>query len=393
MSILYLLARAFSSPLETLYVFLIFIIAKDWEASPLQLTVLACCKPSVSLISAYANRFILGKPKAVKPFLLTCYFAGLLPCLFFPFVQSNWFFIFSYACFMASIRASYPAWIEVLRSNLTIQQLAKTTATGSSINYFILTLFPLLFTYFLDKDPAIWRTLFVGMGLLQFLFCLILLAAGVKGTIVAEHHSTNILKEGWLLLKSDTAFLKFQSLFFLGGAGLVAIQPILPIYFNETLHLSYTELALAFSFCRGIAFICSSPFWVASTHKLSIYGLNGVVNALSTLFIAFILTAGLGNEWLWIAYIFYGAMQAGFELCWNISGPLFSKEKESTLYSSINLFFVSIRGMIFPFLGQLIFSMAGSLAVFYFAGGLCLLSVFYALLLNRDPIKIFNNTH
>ncbi len=56
---------------------------------------------------------------------------------------------------------------------------------------------------------------------------------------------------------------------------------------------------------------------------------------------------------------------------------------ESTPYSCLNLFFVSFRGMIFPFLGQLIYSWSNAFVLFYLAGGLCLLSVVYALSLNQ----------
>ncbi|MBA3238965.1 MAG: MFS transporter [Parachlamydiaceae bacterium] len=389
MKILYLLNRLLSSPLEVIYVFLIFIITKDLGATPLQLSILACSKPAVSLVSAFANGFIFGKPKSIKPFLLLCNLIGLLPCLFFPYVENTWFFIASYACFMTTLRASYPAWIEVLKCKLEIKELSKTVATGSSINYSILILFPLVFTYFLDQDPSIWKNLFVCMAILQFLFFLILLVVPLKFNLQDKQEisgivSTNVIKEGWLILRTNSSFVKYQILFFLGGAGVVIVQPILPIYFNEALHLSYSQLALAFSFCRGISFVCSTPFWLAYTQKVSLYSLNALVNVFSSLFIMFILMAGLGIEWLLIGYVMYGAMQAGCELSWNLSGPLFSKNKESTPYSCLNLFFVSFRGMIFPFLGQLIYSWSNAFVLFSLAGGLCLLSVLYALSLNQE---------
>lgn len=386
MRILYLLSRSLSSPLEAIFTFLIFILTKELGASPLQLSVLACSKPVVSLASAYANRFLLGKPERTKEFLLLCNFIGLLPCLFFPFVGNTWFFIASYALFMVTLRASYPAWIEVLKCKLEIKKLATTTATGSSINYFILCLFPLIFTHFLDKDSSIWRSLFVGMALLQFsyFFILLLTPFNVPKKRIEIEYQKNIFKEGLVILWKNPDFAKYQALFFLGGAGLVAIQPILPIYFNETLNLSYTQLALAFSMCRGIVFICSTPLWVTYVRKASLFNLNAFINILSTLFIVFILTAKLGIEWLFAGYVMYGAMQAGCELSWNLSGPLFSKQNDSIPYSSLNLCFVSLRGMIFPFLGQLIYFWSNSFVLFSLAGIACLFSVFYAFTLNRQ---------
>jgi hypothetical protein len=39
-------------------------------------------------------------------------------------------------------------------------------------------------------------------------------------------------------------------------------------------------------------------------------------------------------------------MQAGSDLSWHISGPVFSKEKESTLFSGTYVLAVGISGMV-----------------------------------------------
>lgn len=390
MRTLYLLSRCFSSPLEAIFTFLIFIVTKELGATPLQLSVLACSKPTVSLASAYMNHFLLRNPEFIKSFLLSCNLIGLLPCLFFPSVENVWFFIASYAVFIFTLRASYPAWIEILKCTLEIKQLPVTVASGSSINYFVLTFFPFIFTYFLDKDSTIWKSLFVGTAILQLSFFIILLfipshfmRINKEQKNLDVENKRNFIKQSFFVLWNNPDFAKYQILFFVGGAGLVAIQPILPIYFHETLHLSYTQLALGFSVCRGISFMCASPLWVTYVRKVSLYHLNAFVNIFSTLFIVSILIAMSGIEWLFVGYIMYGIMQAGCELSWNLSGPLFSKQNESISYSSLNLSIVSLRGMIFPFLGQLIYFYTHSMFLFSIAGALCLFSVLYAFVLDH----------
>lgn len=85
-------------------------------------------------------------------------------------------------------------------------------------------------------------------------------------------------------------------------------------------------------------------------------------------------------------------MQAGCELSWNLSGPYFAKESESTFYSSINLAFVGLRGCLCPFIGQLIFIYSNSMTLFICAGLLCLMSGLYALWLNYEhKFKILYN--
>lgn len=386
---LYLIARTLSSPLEAIYTLLIFILAMELKATPFQLTVMACIKPTMSLFAYYANTFIIGRPSAYKPFLIGCAIISLLPCLFFPYFSSAWFYIAAYSLFMIAVRASYPAWIEILRKRLSLQALTRTVAQGSAINYGAILVLPVIFSYFMDQDKTLWKYLFVGMAFVQILnlFVLLLVPKLSLQTGIQQVGRYGI-KEGWKLLSEYPSFSRYLIMFFLGGAGIVALQPILPIYFKETLHLSYVELSVAFSFLRGLAFLLTSPLWVRYASQNSLFALNSWVNTLSTFFIFFLLIAPLGREWLLIAYLFYGAMQAGCELSWNISGPYFSKEQDSIPFSSLNLCFISLRGILFAFLGDFLFKLGGALPVFYFAAFLCLVSIFYALQLHYKEAKV-----
>jgi hypothetical protein len=55
-----------------------------------------------------------------------------------------------------------------------------------------------------------------------------------------------------------------------------------------------------------------------------------------------------------MAYLLYGAMQAGSELSWNLSGPILARNEDSWIYSSVNVASVGIRGCIAPLLGSLL---------------------------------------
>lgn len=394
--LLYWIYRGLGSPLEAMFTLLIFIISKELNATPLQLTILACLKPVVSLIAFQSNSWIIGKMNRSRTFLMLLTFFGAAPCLMFPFVTNAWFYIASYGLFMTSLRASSPAWIEILKCDLGLPRLGKTAATGSAINYFVIMFIPLLVTSWMDLNPQIWKFLFVGLSILQLLNLLIVccLTTKVKAVIPCEK-TPNYWLEGWKLLKTNSSFTQYQILFFLGGAGLVMVQPVLPIYFKDTLHLSYTQLGIAFSFCKGISFVLSSPLWAQYGNRISLYFLNCIVNTLSCLFITFILASSGETNWLFLAYLMYGSMQAGCELSWNLSGPTFAKEKESTLYSNVNLAFVGLRGCICPFLGQFIFMHTHTLGVFTFAGSLCFIAIAYALWLEYTqhnlPIPVSND--
>lgn len=388
---LFLLCRILSSPLEALYMLLIFIAVKDLHASLFQIAVLASLKPVVSLFAFYASSFLHGKPQSIRNYLRIFSVLGCLPCFLFHYIDNVWFYVIAYGIYMLGVRAVYPAWIELLKEELDLKALGKVISRGTSINYFITIFVPLVLAYWMDHHLQIWKSLFFALAVLQlFTFfatsCLPHTAQKALNASNASRKSRHVsllpFSESWSLLRSQPSFRKYLALFFLGGMGLVAIQSIIPLYFHEKLNLTYQELTIAISLCKGIAFVLTSPVWAPGAAKLSIYHLNGYINIFSCLFISFLLAASAYTPWLFLAYLMYGTMQAGCELSWNVCGPLFSQENESSLYSSINLLFIGIRGCVCPFLGQLLFHYGSFFPSFIFAGSLCLLGVFYAFFLD-----------
>lgn len=385
---LFLFNRILCSPLEAIYVLLIFIASKDLNASLLQLAILASLKAAVSFFAFYISSFIHGKPQLIRKYLITLNLISSIPCLLFPYVENVWFYVIAYGVYMLGLRAIYPAWIEILKRNLDLKTLGSVISKGTSITYLITIFLPLLLSYWMDKDPHIWKSLFFILALLQILNIFVIARLPLFSSQSTQKGPKDLsklfspLREGWKLLINRKDFVKYQLLFFFGGAGILLIQPVLPVFFSQGLRLSYQELTLAISFCKGISFILTSPFWARFANNNSIYILNGFINISCCLFIAFMLASEINISWLFLAYLMYGTMQAGCELSWNLSGPLFSKECESSPYSSVNLACIGIRGFICPFVGQLIFSYSNFTFSFALAGLVCLLGVFYAFYLD-----------
>ena len=64
-------------------------------------------------------------------------------------------------------------------------------------------------------------------------------------------------KNAWELLKARKDFSCYQWGVMLCGIGIMIIQPALPLFFVDVLKLSYTDLAIALSICKGF-WICSN---------------------------------------------------------------------------------------------------------------------------------------
>lgn len=383
----FLINRILCGPNEILFTLLIFILSKNLHATPFQITVMVALKPLTSLFSFYVSTFLYDKSYRIRPYLIANMFIGALPCIFFPFVENVWFYLASYALFMITKRAQEPAWMEFLKSHLELQQMSKAVSKGTSITYFISMFLPPILSFWLEGE--IWKTLFVFFGLLQFLSAASIfgIRCGIKSSQSMLKFDSAPLKKAWQLLRYDVAFSHYLFLFFLGGAGIVALQPILPHYFNFHLGLSYTQLTLAFSFCKGVSFLVSSPIWSKYINRITLYRVNVLMNFLTCLFIGGLLAAIYNMKWVYVAYLCYGAMQGGCDLSWSLSGVIFSKKNDSSPYSSLNLILVGIRGCICPYLGYLLYNAMGPLPVFIMAFCLCLVGIFYGLWLDTARCK------
>jgi hypothetical protein len=399
----YMQNQILSGPSHVLFTLLIFILSKNLHATPFELLVIAWMKPITSLVSFYMGSILHGRSHLIRPYLIFNIFLGALPCLFYPFIDNVSFYIGSYAIHMITQRAQTPAWCELLKSSTDLPKMSKIISRGTSIYYFISMFLPPIVSCWLENES--WKTLFVLVSLLQFVNIIPLIFMKYTPRLSefpAELQSVNKspqhlleevfapIKKGLRLLRQNPAFSHYLFLYFLGGAGIVLMQPILPVFFKDYLDISFKELTLAFSLCKGLSFLASSPIWAKYVTHVTLYRLNAYMNIFTSLFMAGLLASLFGVEWLYVGYLCYGTMQAGSELSWNMSGPIFSNKEDSTAFSSLNLLLVGVRGCICPLFGYLICTYAGVIAVFITTICLCLIGAIYGFWLDAK-FSLVNN--
>jgi hypothetical protein len=388
-------SQLLNSPLEAMYMMLAFIFSKELHATPLQLTLLISARPAIAILSFYGNLIIKGKPKRLKSFIAGTTFLGCLPSFFFPFVDNTWFFLFAFALFMMCARAIPPAWSEIFKINLLPEARGKIFSQGSSAHYLIIIFIPLFVSPLIDHHPHVWKWIFFVLAIIHSLTVFFTLFVRLKSYTNSIDMSpsynftsaTSIIldpwKNCWNLMKQMPDFRKFQFVFMLGGSGLILMQPVLPIFFEKTLHLSYTQLTLAVSLCKSLSFALTSHFlWSRWINQFSIHFFNSCVTFCACISTIFIALSIYQPPFIYLAYLIYGAMQGGSEMSWHLSGPIFSKEKDSTLFTSVNVLTVGLRGCIIPSLGTLLFLNSNAFIVFLSGGFLCLLASSYSLWLD-----------
>ncbi len=373
------------TPFWSLYGLLIFILYKDLHASHLQVAVFLALKPIVSLISIYWSAFIKERTDRLKSNIIAGAILAYFPFFFFPFVDTPWFFIASAALYLMLKRGVIPAWMEILKLNLQDDSREKVFAYGSAVSHLGGILLPIWIGDLLDVRPGIWRWLFPACGLFGLLSIFFQLRIPILHRSIPSNLPPFSLKatlidpwkHGWQLCVKRSDFRQFQIGFFLGGMGLMIMQPALPKFFFDSLHLSYAELAIALSACKGIGFAMTTRYWSALMQKVNIFRFSSWVTGLAAIFPLILLLAPFQLFFLYASYLLYGVMQAGSELSWHLSGPVFAKKEDSSIFSSVNIATVGLRGCIAPLLGSVLCSSVSAPFVLGLSFLFCLLATWH----------------
>ena len=105
--------------------------------------------------------------------------------------------------------------------------------------------------------------------------------------------------------------------------------------------------------------------------------------ALSTLAWIF---ASWNQVWFFAAFFLYGIAQAGSHLSWHLSGPLFAGAKRSSLFSTVNILTVGLRGIIIPWVSTLLCGSIGTVNVLWIGLAFCLAGSLYLALSKSEKL-------
>lgn len=371
----------FHEPLVSLYPLLPFILLKNLGASALQIVLLTMLKPVASLFSFYWSEKVSQKKHSLRSNLLGASLLARIPFLCALWFDNVWLLILASTLYMIYTRAAIPSWMEILKLNLPTSLLKRYFAIGSAIGYAEGVLIAVALGSLLDHHIHLWKALFAVALILGLIasFIQALLSKDRNQEPPSVEKGQNYwesFKRPWVdcfsLMKKHSEFRKFQWAFMIGGMGLMILQPVIPIFFAETLHLSYKDLMIAYTICKGLGFVSTSSLWTQALERLPRNIFTSLVLVGFALFPLCILLATNSLLWLYLAYVIYGVAQAGSHLIWHLSGPLFSNEQESSRFSGVNIVMVGMRGMLGPPLGGLLCVLFGPLAVLIFSILLCL---------------------
>ncbi len=391
-------SRLLGVPFWGMIYMLSVILYKNMQISPFQITLIITLKPLSALFAPYWSQWVYNRPDRMITNLVWGNILRYLPFLFIPWIHSAWIIIGAFALYMVFYRGVIPTWMELIKRNLPPLEREKLVGRGSTIDYVGTAIIPLALGVVLDANAQSWTWLFpltASIGLLSTIFLYNISLVGVgemqappfKAQLFSKERLWHPWRNAWALVKDRTGFSKFQIGFMLGGSGLMILQPTLPIFFVDVLNLSYTKMLIALTAFKGIGFALTMPIWVRLFRKWDVFRFSGTVTLLAAIFPFFLISSQLNMVFLYLAYGLYGCMQAGSDLSWNMSGPTFAKEEDSTYFSSTNILAVGIRGCIIPPIGALLYSLTNASIVMLAGASLCFLASIYFMKYNDSLRK------
>ncbi len=353
-------------------------------------------KPASALFASYWSSWIHERQDRLVTNILLANVIRYIPFLFMPWIESPFLIIAAFGIYMMLSRGVMPAWMEVFKLNLDPRSRTTTFSIGAALDYFFTALLPVALGLILDDFHQSWRILFpisAGLGLLSTLFILKLPKHTIdlaKASLIQKFCIKNEIIKPWQetlkTLKESSGFMHYQIGFFLGGAGLMMMHSVIPLFFVDTLSLTYTKLMIALGVFKAIGYALASPFCVNLFDKWSIYRFSSYVSLAFGLFPLLLIAAEVNISFIYIAYFLYGFTQAGSELSWHLSGPIFSRDQESTPYSTANILLVGIRGCIAPILGAVLFHYTNSTTVLLAGSLLCIFSYNYLVHYSKQSL-------
>jgi predicted MFS family arabinose efflux permease len=313
-------------------------------------------RPLISFLSFYWGTFIHEDPKSLRWNLMFAHAFSLLPFLFVPLFPTIGYLIFASAMFTLFYRAETPALMEIIRRNLDKTSREASFSFATTAGYIEGIILALFTGWMVENLTSGWVLLFpayASIGLISLYFQKRLEIQPIEEKIETIKKSFSFLEPiltGLSLLKNNPQFLRFQLGYFLCGGGLMLAMPAIAVLLTG-LGFGFTTLFASNCAVKEVGMILATPLWGYFMKKSRYELLSGVVFVFVASFLGVLFFLEWSSLFLFVAYFLYGIAQAGSHLIWNLSGPYFSKDAESSRYTMVNVFMVGVRGSIMPLLG------------------------------------------
>jgi MFS family permease len=277
-----------------------------------------------------------------------------------------------------------PAQNSIFQKNIKVTRRARVFGYTMSLGMLVSVLFTYGAGRLLDINELSFRWILIATGFCGFVSCAVLSLIRIQDLseprdcpkIQWRKQLFDPIKNTLELLKKNKPFAAFERSFSIYGMGFIMMQPIIPIYLVDKLHLSYTSNFLAKGVLSQVGMLFLSPL-IGKIHDRMhpfkfISRSFALLMVFPLLFISSTLWIGTG-VWpvviVFVSYLIFGVAMTAVNVAWNMGSIFFAGEEDASIYQSVHVTMTGIRGLIAPVLGFTLLKLLGITAVFLVAAG------------------------
>ncbi len=379
------------------------ILKKTLHGSDFQILLLSFLVCTAFLVSIYGAE-IINRSANRSLTIIKMGFASKVSYLLIPLLDAPVFFI---ACIAVSAYIDsmlLSSWNIVFKHNYREEKRSRLFSYASSLQTIMILVSSTVFGYFLDKNNDLYKLCFPAAGILGMLTYynlarMIRLSmddykAGVR--VHKKSYSFKLLKDIILLparntiriFKTDKAYMRFESYFFLYGMAFMVISPAIPIYFVDYIKMDYTQISLARGFIFHSALILFTPLMGRRHGHGNPTRFCGIVFIIIVLYPLLLIAANYAGDFgfvsggtglVYLASFIFGIGMSGVVIAWALSSIYYSPKYQESNYQAVHITLTGLRGVFSPVIGYAvmkIFAIEYTFvlsALLFLAGGLLML--------------------
>ncbi len=263
-----------------------------------------------------------------------------------------------------------------------------------ALNLVLTVIMGAIVTVLFDQHAEYYRVVYPAIAVLGVAALVPLRVLRVRGEWrLAEHRERHAragrgawhelvagVREAAAILKRDRDFSRYCTAQYLLGSANFMVDPILTLYLTQTAQLGYFGSYLLLEQLPTVLSIVTMPAWarlfdrvgvlrfrvVNSAYWLASFVLAGVALGVGAFDTPFALLAALVV--LIMGRLANGLGRAGGAIAWNLGHLHFAGERDAELYLGIHIALTGLRGLVMPFVGTLVYHLAGPWALLLAVG-------------------------
>lgn len=375
-----------------------FVAKKTMGASDPVITALVMAQPISWFFASYWSNFLVGREKR-STFLL---FGVLGRLSLFLVLTVHGGIAFAVVIVFATLMvgAITPAQNSLYQANYDIRERGRAYGLSTAWQSVATIGAAVVAGRLYDHDPRMYRWTYTAAAVAGFASCWLFYrirfrgqhrsAAPALGPGLAREMTRKLRSPfagAFTILASDRDFRRYETAYMGYGLAFMMLQPVIPIFLVESLHVDYSQAANA----RGLVFysmmVLFSPIFGRLLDRSGPVKLSTLAFLMLALFPLALMLAG-SIQAVYIAFCLYGIAMAAVNVGWTMGPIHFAGSRDSASYMGAHVALVGIRGLIGGPIGMLLFRSTGN-ARATFLGSAALLLTAASLMgsLDRDLEK------